>query len=131
MSTITLAEIIPAYPLHWTTIIHYIMLLGMLVILTFSGEEANLLFTLILALLALLVGADLYATELGLDRLFIFLIRVLLLGIPILIAGMAPRGNTRTIGIVLVVLAAPLLFFTFFTCALPPSIGDPRMLPWC
>jgi hypothetical protein len=130
MPTITLAEIVPAYPLHWTTIIHYIMLLGMLVILTFSGDQANLLFTLVLALLALLVGADLYAAELGMGRLFIFLIRVLLLGIPILVAGMAPRGDMRTVGILLVVLAAPLLFFTFFTCMFP-SIGDPRMLPWC
>lgn len=130
MPTINPADIIPAFPLHWTTIIHYIMLLGMLLILTFSGEEANLLFTLVLALLALLVGADLYAAELGLSRLWIFLIRVLMLGIPILVAGMAPRGGTRSIGIAMVLLATPLLFFTFFTCMFP-SIGDPRMLPWC
>jgi hypothetical protein len=78
----------------------------------------------------LLTGADLYVDRFPMPRLFIFIIRVLILGIPILMAGMAPTEQTRNMSVLTAVLAFPILFVTFFSCVIP-WLGDPRILSWC
>ncbi|HLV44392.1 MAG TPA: hypothetical protein VKY39_05515, partial [Aggregatilineales bacterium] len=60
MPNLPLSQIIPPYPTHWTTILHYGLLLGTIVMLTTAGDRSSLAYTLILGALAVLVGADMY-----------------------------------------------------------------------
>lgn len=131
MPNIPLTTMIPAYALHWTSILHYLLLLSTLAVLTVSGDQATVLFTLVLASLALITGADLYAQLIKFNRIFIFLIRVYMVGVPIVIAGMAPVEGTRVLGVLMVLFSAPLLGMVFATCAVGTPIGDPRLLTWC
>jgi hypothetical protein len=131
MPNIQFADLIPHYALHWTTILHYLALLGVIAILTTSGDKSSVLFTLVLAALALLIGASLYTHLLGISRVFIFLIRVLIFGIPVVIAGMAPNEQARAFGVAVAILGLPLLILVFFTCWIGQPIGDPRLWGWC
>lgn len=127
---------IPIAPLHWTTIAHYIILLGSLLSLILAGDDSSILYLLTAAVLALVAGADLYAGLLGLNRLeigrlVIFLLRVFMFGIPALIAGLASDEGTRNIGIAMALVALPLLIITMVTCPLGSPLGDPRIMNWC
>ena len=131
MGNFPLEELIPLFPLHWTTILHYLLLLGAIIMLTVSGDQASIFFTAVLAIFALLVAADLYSQLLNIDRLFIFLIRIMMLALPIVFAGMAQVEEVRQLGVVMAALAVPIVVMTFLTCWLGPSIGDPRVWGWC
>ncbi len=131
MPEVQFSNLVPPYPLHWTTILHYLALLGVVAILTASGDKATVLFTLVLAVLALALGADLYSNMLRLPRVFIFLLRVIIFTLPIVIAGMAPTEESRSLGFLAAILGLPLLGLTFLTCILGPTLGDPRIWSWC
>jgi hypothetical protein len=130
MQAFDFSQLIPPYPLHWTTILHYLILLVTIFLLTASGDKTPTVFIFVLAVLALADGADLYAGLIHLAQIFIFLIRVILFGVPVVIAGMAPTEQSRSMGVLLAILGAPLLALTFVSCMLGP-IGDPRILGWC
>lgn len=132
MPNLPLSELIPPYPEHWTTIIHYGLLLGTIVMLTIAGDQASLPFTLILGMLAVLVGVDLYVDLAAAPRVFVFLLRVAIFAIPLLLAGMSPDSTTRVTAFVLVLLSSPLLALTFLNCYFGgPPLMDPRIASWC
>jgi hypothetical protein len=132
MPNISLVALQPTLPLHWTSIMHYLVLLGMAYLLLTSGDKTPLLFIIILGFAALTVGVSLYSDKISIPRLFIFLARVVMTGIPIMLAGMSPTENTRSAAILVAILAAPLLAIAFFTCIFGgPPIGDPRIVSWC
>lgn len=129
---IELSQFVPLAPLHWTSILHYLIILGAVLILSMSGEQAPILFLFMLAVLALLTTADLYVNLLGLSELFVFLARVVMFAIPIVIGGMGPSEQSRGLGILVAILALPVLVTTFLTCTIP-LLADPRLLGmgWC
>ena len=131
MGNFPVQDLIPLYPLHWTTILHYLLLIGAILLLTISGDQATILFTVVLAIFALLVAADLYSQLLEIDRLFIFLMRIVFFALPIIVGGMADVEEVRQLGFLLAALALPILVMTFLTCWVGPSIGDPRVYSWC
>jgi hypothetical protein len=131
MGNFPVQDLIPLYPLHWTTILHYLLLIGAIFLLTISGDQATILFTVVLAIFALLVAADLYSQLLEIDRLFIFLMRIVFFALPIIVGGMADVEEVRQLGFLLAVLALPILVMTFLTCWVGPGIGDPRVYGWC
>lgn len=130
MPAVDFRLLIPAYPLHWTTIVHYLLLLGTLMLLLLAGDRASLIYILVLAVEALLIGADLYTHLIAIPRVFTFLNRVVIFGIPVAMTGMAGTEEARTVGGIMAVAALPLLVVTFITCWLGP-LGDPRLLAWC
>jgi len=121
---------IPFAPLHWTSIFHYIILLGALFILVASQSNVSIIFIFILGLLAILTGADLYANLINLPHFVIFMIRVGIVGLPFVIAGIAPQEELRALGVVLGLLGLAIFATTFLTCPIP-FLGDPRIRPWC
>ena len=131
MPAFEFAELIPIYPLHWLTILHYLLLIGAIAVLTTASDQAGLFFTFILAAFALMVALNLYSQLIQIDRLFIFLIRVMMFALPIVIAGMATIEEVRGMGIAMAALAFPILVMTFLTCWFRPPIGDPRVVGWC
>jgi hypothetical protein len=131
MPNITFEQIIPPYPLHWTTIIHYVYLLATIALLAIGGERTSLLFTLLLSLMALATGVDLYSNLIQFPRFFVFIDRVLMLGLPIIIVGMTSEDFARVIGIVNAAIGLVLVVLVFFTCSLGPGFGDPRVWAWC
>lgn len=132
MPNFPVTEFIPPFWQHWTSILHYGILLGTLVMLSLSGDKSSMAFTLMLGALALVTGADLYLNLLNIPRIFVFLLRVAIFTIPVIVAGMAPTEETRAVGIVMGMLALPLLALTFLTCYFNPSVFvDPRILTWC
>jgi hypothetical protein len=130
MPHINANALLPTAPLQWTSILHYIVLVSALFILITSGDKASIFYILILATLALLTGADMYVDRLAIPRLFIFIIRVLILGIPLILAGISPTEQTRSLSGLTAFLASPILAVTFFTCFLG-DLGDPRLVSWC
>ncbi len=130
MPNITTDQLLPTAPLNWTSILHYIVLAAAIFTLVTSGDKASILYILILGALALITGADLYIDRFPMPRVFIFIIRVLILGIPILLAGMSPTEQTRNLSAFTAVFAFPILAITFFSCMIR-FLGDPRIMSWC
>jgi hypothetical protein len=122
--------LIPFAPLHWTSILHYLILLGALAILVGAQSDVSLFFIFALAFLALVTGADLYAHIVNLPRLVIFMMRVAMVGVPFLLAGFAPAEQLRSVAVLMGILGA-LLFIAIFTTCPIPFLGDPRIASWC
>ncbi len=119
---------LPLHPLHWTSIMHYLILLGSLFLLMASGDKAPNVYIFAVATLAVLTGLDLYVNYFPIVPLFVFLARVLILGIPLAIGGLGPTEHTRAGGLVIGFVAAlPLLVITFFACNLG-ILSDPRII---
>lgn len=123
--------LIPYATWHWTTILHYVVLLGALAMLFFSGEEEGLMFILIVALLGLLTGLDVYINYVNPLRVIVFFIRVGMFALPIVCAGTAKGEDIRVIGGLTAFVAMPLLALTFLSCVLGPPLADPRLWHWC
>jgi hypothetical protein len=130
MPNITANQLLPSFPLHWTSILHYIVMAIAIFTLVTSGDKASILNILILGALAMFTGADLYIDRISMPRLVIFVVRVLILGIPLIMSGMSPTEQTRNLSIVTAVFAFPILAITFFSCVIP-FLGDPRIMSWC
>lgn len=131
MPDLDYTRLIPYAALHWTTILHYLVLLGALVMLFFSGEEAGMIFILAVALLALLTGLDLYIGFVNPIRVIVFFIRTGIFVLPVVTAGTAKREEIRVIGGLTAFVAMPLLALTFLSCVLGPPFADPRIWHWC
>ncbi len=130
MPNVTTDQLLPTAPLNWTSILHYIVLFAAIFTLVTSGDKASILYILVLGALALLTGADLYINRLPMPRLFVFITRVLIVGIPIMLAGMSPTEQTRNLSVVTAIFAFPILVMTFFSCWIP-ILADPRIVSWC
>lgn len=131
MPNLDFTRLIPYAALHWTTILHYLVLLGALAMLFFSGEEAGIIFILAVALLGLLTGLDLYINYVNPLRVIVFFIRVGIFALPIITAGSAKREEIRVVGAMTAFVALPLLAMTFLTCVFGPPLADPRLWHWC
>jgi len=125
MPNFDLTQLIPQYTWHWTTILHYLLLLGTIVVLTTASDQASLLFTIVLGFLALLIAVDIYANLIHIPRLFLYLGRIVIFGIPVITAGMGGTEATRQVSVGLAILAFPLLVLPFLSAFLGP-LGDPR-----
>jgi hypothetical protein len=130
MPNFTTDQLLPTAPLNWISILHYIVLLLTIFTLVTSGDKASILYILILGTLALVAGADLYIDRFPMPRLFIFIMRVILVGVPIMLAGMSPTEETRNLSVVIAIFAFPILVMTFFSCWIP-LLADPRIKAWC
>nr|MBN1229591.1 hypothetical protein [Anaerolineae bacterium] len=131
MPNITLEQLIPPYPLHWTTILHYLILIGSVTLLTIAGDRTSLMFVFVLAVLALAVGVDLYAYLIQVPRITIFFIRVIIFGTPLILAGLSGTGGGQTLAIIMAAMGLALLVLVFASCWLGPNFGDPRLFAWC
>ena len=69
-------QFVPPFTWHWTTILHYLLLLGTIALLTTASDKASLIFTLIIAVLALLIGIDLYSSLIKIPLLFCYLMQM-------------------------------------------------------
>lgn len=131
-----LSQYIP-YIWHWTTIMHYLLLIGTIFLLFASGDDTSMIYLIVVAALAIIIAFSLFISRLPLStkeigRLTIFLLRVGMMGIPALIAGLGRNDAVRAGGLIMAVgLALPLVAITILTCPLGPGIGDPRLTNWC
>lgn len=125
-----ISNFLPLAPLHWTSIVHYLLLLGALAMLFFSESNSSNGFVITIMLLALATAASLYLDRLALPRLFIFLLRVGLAVMTMLQAGMGPNPFTRQMGMFTSFFSIPLLASTFIGCMVPILL-DPRLSHWC
>ncbi len=130
MPSIDPSLLIPVAPLHWTSILHYLILLGALAILVGSQSDVSLFFIFALATLALITGGDLYANLINLPRFLIFMFRVGMVGIPFLLAGFASNQELRGIAILVGIMGFVLFTLIFLSC-LVPLMADPRIIGWC
>ena len=112
--------------LHYLNILHYLLLLGGILLLGASGSKSPLLFIIVTAVLMLITAADLYSNLLGLSLFIVFLMRVGMFGIPVVIAGLGPTERARGLGILVAILAFPILV-ALFLGAWFPILSDPRL----
>jgi hypothetical protein len=122
--------LIPPSPLHWTSILHYIILVGALYILITSQSDISLPFIILLTVLAVAAGGSLYAGKIpGIPAFLIFMLRTAVVGIPFTVAGITRQEEVRSVAIVLGVLGVLLFISMLIPCT--PLIGDPRLSGWC
>ena len=132
MPNVSLSIFYPTAPLNWISILHYLFLLATIYMLVTSGEKTPILYIMILGLQALSGGASLYIDKVLIAPLFAFLIRVLMVAIPLVLAGWSPTENTRSAGVMTAIIALPVLAMTFLSCTIS-VIADPRIINmgWC
>ena len=132
MPNFSLSIFYPTAPLNWISILHYLFLLATIYMLITSGEKTPILYIIVLGLQALSGGASLYIDKVVLAPLFAFLIRVMMVAIPLVLAGWSPTENTRSAGVATAIVAAPVLAMTFLSCTIR-VIADPRIINmgWC
>jgi len=130
-----LSQLQPTAPLHWISILHYILLILSIVLLLTLTDKSSTLFVVIIGAEAFLVAGSLYIDKISLPDLVVFFIRVGMAVIPILLAGLSPKEQNRSAAIAAAIAAAPVLAMTFFSCnpSLPRFLVDPRIinLGWC
>ncbi len=127
-----LQQFIPLFPLHYTTIINYLLLLGTIVTLGIAGGGADtpLSFIFIMAVMAGLIGTNLYLNYFpNIPRFAIFLGRVSLFAIPLMLTGLSPNEQSRGLGVMLAVIGFPLFVLIFVNPYMPAFLVDPR-IPW-
>lgn len=128
---IDIAEYLPFAPLHWTSINHYLVLLAALGVIMTAGPDVSIWFLLSVGVMALSTGFSLYMNYFNLPRLYEFIIRTLIFGLPVVLAGLSKSEQTRGVAVMASILAFPILVMTFATCFLG-GLGDPRILAsWC
>ena len=127
MPNIAWEQFIPSFPLHWTTIIHYLILVIAIILLTISGDKVGIIYTILLGVVALAVGIDLYFNKIGLLAIVVFFGRLVMVGVPIVIVGMADNEQARALAIVMTALGLVLLVLFFASFCIGPVIGDPRV----
>lgn len=126
------SQFIPLFPLHYTTIINYLLLLGTVFTLAIAGGDADtpLSFIFIMAIMAGLIGTNLYINFFpGIPRIAIFLGRVALFAIPVVLTGLSPNQQSRGLGALLAAIGFPLFVLIFVNPYMPPFLVDPR-IPW-
>ncbi len=125
-----IASLLPLAPLHWTTIMHYLLILSALVMLFVSTAKSDNGFVITIMGLALVTAASLYLDRLHLQMLYIFLIRIGLATMTMLLAGLGPNDKARQLGLVASLFSLPLLASTFLGCMVT-ILMDPRLAGWC
>lgn len=125
-----LSSVLPIAPLHWTSIMHYLLLLGALAMLFVSSGNSSNGFVITIMALALVTAASLYIDRLPLTRLYVFLIRVGLAAMTMLLAGLGPNKFSRQMGLLISLFSLPLLTSTFLGCMVS-VLMDPRIASWC
>lgn len=128
----SLAQFIPLAPLHYTTILNYLLLLGTIFTLAVAGGDADtpLSFIFIMAILSGLIGVNLYINFFpGFPRFFIFLGRVGMFAIPLILTGLSPNEQSRGLGALLAVICFPLFVLILANPYMPGFLADPR-IPW-
>ena len=113
---------IPPYPLHFLTIIRYITLLFIIFIVISPREGGGTTFLLLLGVAALLNVADIYGSAVIERRFTIFLIRMMAIVVPILLAGIGTDKSTRQIAIVVATLGVPSATILLFAPFIDPSL---------
>ena len=133
MPNITLAQLQPTAPFHWISILHYFVLIMTLALLLTSTDKTSTLFVLIVGAQAFLTAGSLYVDKIALEPFIVFIIRVGMTVVPILLAGLSPKDQTRSVAIAGAIGAAPVLFMTIFSCTFGGFLADPRIirLGWC
>jgi hypothetical protein len=107
-----------------------VILLGALVILISSQSDVSLAFIFFLAALALVTAGDLYSNLIAIPRFLIFTFRVAMVGVPLILSGIAPSDDTRGLAVILSIVGFALFAVVFLTCMIP-FLGDPRIAGWC
>ncbi len=132
MPNISLSVFYPTAPLNWISILHYLILIATIYMLVTAGEKTPLLYIIVLGAQALATGASLYIDKVTLAPLFAFLTRVMMVAVPLILAGWSPTENTRSAGVMTAIIASPILAMTFLSCTIR-IIADPRIINmgWC
>jgi hypothetical protein len=121
---------VPFRPLHWTSIVHYLVILGALYILIASQSNVTIPFLMLVSSLAFCTVASLYAANIpGIPAIFVFIFRTLVVGLPFTIAGITKQEDLRGVGVILGVLGLFLFMSMLLVCS--PPLGDPRLAGWC
>jgi hypothetical protein len=124
----TLASFQPAGGwLHYLNILHYLLMIGAVALLGSAGEKSPIIFLIVTAALMLFTAADLYSDMLGIPFFAVFLMRVGMLGIPMISAGLGPTQQARGLGILAAIPAFLILLVLFLGAWLSPSLTDPRL----
>jgi hypothetical protein len=132
MPDITLNQMLPSFPTHWTSIFHYIILLATLFILMSSRSDVSIIFIIVLGALAMATGADLYAERIPAVGCFaIFMFHAAMVGLPLLLGGLSPSEETRGIAVVTGLAFGVPLFASLFLGYFIDFLGDPRYMRVC
>ena len=125
MPDIALEMLIPTYPFHPITILHYVVILGAIWIVISAGEESTTFQTILCAMIAIMAVVNLYGIRVGLVGILIFVARAIMVMACLVTAGMAPNPKARTFAIILSLIALPILIVLFLPHQMGSLLIDP------
>lgn len=114
----------PAYPLHFLSILRYITLLIVIVMVILPREGGGTAFLIMLGLSALFMVSDIYGSPIIENLFIIFFIRVLTIVLPALMAGTGSDKTSRQLMGITAFLGLPGIAIFLFACWLDfPAIA--------
>ena len=130
MPEIEIAQYLPTAPTHWLSISHYVILLLSIAIFASTGEDAPMVFLVVVGALMLVTALHLYIDLVRLDRFAIFVIKTAVFVLPVMLAGLSPTEQARGLSILAALFGAAILVAGFMGCLFTPLV-DPRSLLLC
>jgi hypothetical protein len=104
---LTVEAFAPPYPLHWLQIVRYLVLLGTFIIMILPREQSSTTITMLLGALALVTVGDVYGNKYIRSAFTVYMLRIMMIVIPVLMAGTSPDEQGRAAGIFLAILSVP------------------------
>ena len=123
IGSIGVSTFVPPHPFYFLTIIRYLSILFILFIYISPRESGGLIFMLLLGVTALLMVADIYGAAVIQRRFTVFIIRVMAVVIPIILAGTGTEKTTRQTALFVAIMGMPSVGITLFAPFLDPSLG--------
>lgn len=123
IGSIGTSTFVPPHPFHFLTIIRYLSILFILFIYISPRESGGLVFMLLLGVTALLMVADIYGAAVIQRRFTVFIIRVMAVVIPIILAGTGTEKTTRQTALFVAIMGMPSVGITLFAPFLDPALG--------
>ena len=121
--SITPGLLAPPYPFHVLTIFRYISLALILVLVLSPREGGGVVFLILLAVAAMLIVADVYASAIIERRFFLFIVRVLVVAFPMMLAGTGSDKTSRQLMVIIALLGVPSILILLFVPWFDPSLG--------
>ena len=121
--SITPELLAPPYPFHVLTIFRYISLALILVLVLSPREGGGTVFLILMAVAAMLIVADVYASTIIERRFYLFMIRVLAVAFPMMLAGTGTDKASRQLMVVIALLGIPSILILLFVPWFDPSLA--------
>lgn len=115
--------LVPPHPFHVLLILRYISLVLILVLVISPREGGGTVFLVLMAVVALIIVADIYAASIIERRFVLFMMRVLAVAVPMLLSGTGTDRASRQVMVMVALLGVPGVLVLLFVPGFDPALS--------